>query len=70
MWRILVTPRLTAQLHWLPALDGKEDNRHAIARRARAAIGAALVLVDQESYRQEPAARVGEVLDSAPVNGG
>ena len=70
MWRILVTPRLTAQLHWLPALDGKQDNRHAIARRARAAIGAALVLVDQESYRQEPAARVGEVLDSAPVNGG
>jgi len=70
IWRILLTPRLTAQLHWLPALDCTGDNRHAVARRARAAISAALALADQQSYEQELAARVGEVLDSAPVSGG
>jgi len=46
IWRILLAPRLTAQLHWLPAIPREGLTRHAIALRARAAIGQALELPD------------------------
>ena len=44
IWRILLTPRLTAQLYWLPPVACEGLTRQAIAQRARRAIGAALAL--------------------------
>ena len=38
MWRILTTPNLAVELHWLPPLEPQPTTRHAAARAARAAI--------------------------------
>jgi len=46
LWRILVTPRLTARLHWLAPVDCAGQTRQEIARRARSAIAQALGLPD------------------------
>jgi 1-acyl-sn-glycerol-3-phosphate acyltransferase len=48
MWKILVTPRLTAHLHWLPTLDCAGATRQDIGRRARTAIAAALGLPERD----------------------
>ncbi len=53
LWRILVTPRLTARLHWLPPVDCTGQTRQAIARRARAAVALALGLPDGEPQASE-----------------
>ncbi|SPE33733.1 1-acyl-sn-glycerol-3-phosphate acyltransferase [Burkholderiales bacterium] len=57
LWRILLAPRLTARLHWLPAVPCEGRTRQAIAGRAREAIGAALALpevtaADESADRQ------------------
>lgn len=44
LWRILAAPRLAARISWLPALDCAGQTRHAVARRAHAAIAGALHL--------------------------
>lgn len=44
MWLVTTAPGLTAELHWLPALDPAPANRHAAARAARGAIARALQL--------------------------
>jgi len=48
MWKILVTPRLTARLHWLPTLDCAGATRQAIAQQARSAIGGVLGLPERD----------------------
>lgn len=53
MWKILITPRLVARLHWLPTLDCPGATRQAIAQRARAAIAGALRLPEQDSVCAE-----------------
>jgi len=44
IWRIVLAPRLTAHLYWLPAVACDGLTRQAIGARAREAIGAALEL--------------------------
>ncbi len=44
IWRILRAPCLGAELHWLPALATREQDRRALAHAAHAAIGEALAL--------------------------
>lgn len=44
IFRILLAPRLTAQLRWLPAVSCEGATRQELARRAQEAIGAALDL--------------------------
>lgn len=54
IWRILLTPRLTAHLYWLPAIACDGLTRQAIAECARKAIGAALALPEVNAV-DEPA---------------
>jgi len=42
LWRIVIAPRLTAHLYWMPEIACEGLTRQAIAARAREAIGAAL----------------------------
>jgi len=42
LWRVVTAPYLTVELHWLPPIDPRPSNRHAVARTARAAIAHAL----------------------------
>ena len=49
MWRILIAPRLTVRLRWLPAIDTTGTDRHALARSAQAAIATALALPQLEA---------------------
>lgn len=42
IWRIVIAPRLTAHLYWMPEIACEGLTRQAIAARAREAIGAAL----------------------------
>jgi 1-acyl-sn-glycerol-3-phosphate acyltransferase len=49
MWKILVTPRLSARLYWLPTLDCPGETRQAIAQRARAAIAGVLKLPERDA---------------------
>ena len=42
LWRVVTTPYLAVELHWLAPLDPLPDSRHAAARAARAAIAHAL----------------------------
>lgn len=44
IWRIALTPRLTAHLYWLPAIAYDGLTRQAIAAKAREAIASALEL--------------------------
>ncbi len=44
IWRIVIAPRLTAHLYWLPAIDSDALTRQAIAARARTAIATVLEL--------------------------
>jgi 1-acyl-sn-glycerol-3-phosphate acyltransferase len=38
LWRVVTTPHLAVELHWLPPIDPPPATRHAAARAARAAI--------------------------------
>lgn len=49
LWRILITPRLSARLLWLPAVATAGHTRQGVAQCARAAIAAALALPERES---------------------
>jgi len=49
IWKVLVTPRLTARLHWLPALESPGEVRQEIAERVRSAISVALGLPERDS---------------------
>ena len=42
LWRVVTTPYLVVELHWLAPLDPLPESRHAAARSARAAIAHAL----------------------------
>jgi 1-acyl-sn-glycerol-3-phosphate acyltransferase len=42
LWQVVTTARLVVHVHWLPQLSRELDNRHAVCRAARAAIGGAL----------------------------
>jgi len=66
MWRILVTPRLTAQLYWLPAIVCAGQTRQAIAGHARDAIAAALGF---EQERAAPPEVAFEVPLESPTGG-
>jgi len=46
LWRILLAPRLTVRLHWLPPVACDGFTRQAVAARARDAISVALALSD------------------------
>ena len=71
MWKILVTPRLTARLHWLPAVDIAGESRQAIAQRARGAIALALGLPERDSALSEDAdAEDDAVPDPVSATGG
>jgi 1-acyl-sn-glycerol-3-phosphate acyltransferase len=48
MWKILVTPRLSARLYWLPTLDCPGETRQVIAQQARAAIVGVLGLPERD----------------------
>lgn len=54
IWRIVLAPRLTAHLYWMPAIACEGLTRQAVAARARAAIGAALQLPEVTAV-DEPA---------------
>ena len=69
MWKILVTPRLTARLHWLPTLDCPGQARNEIARRARADIAGALGLPERDSAIAD-AADAGDDEALGPVSAG
>jgi 1-acyl-sn-glycerol-3-phosphate acyltransferase len=44
MWRIVIAPRLTVRLRWLPSIATAGQTRQAVARLAQAAIHTALAL--------------------------
>jgi len=65
LWRILLTPRLTARLHWLPAIGCEGCTRQAIAGRARGAIGAALALPELTAADESADTQPGRPLATA-----
>jgi 1-acyl-sn-glycerol-3-phosphate acyltransferase len=67
LWRVLVTPRLTARLHWLPEIDCAGLSRQAVARGARAAVGAALGLPDADANTPATDASADEAEQSEEV---
>lgn len=70
IWRILITPRLTVRLHWLPAVECDGLTRQAIAGRARGAIGAALAIGDHPRPVDEGEEQVDQEFGSVAANGG
>lgn len=67
LWQILMTPRLTVNLHWLPALDTAGHTRHAIADAARTAVVRALQL--EPSVSAVAMAKAGDsALDPQPAD--
>lgn len=66
LWRILLAPRLTAVLHWLPEVSAEGRNRQAIARVARDAIGAALNLPEVDTVA--PAGETEQPVSGAPLS--
>jgi 1-acyl-sn-glycerol-3-phosphate acyltransferase len=64
LWRVVTTPRLTVQVHWLPPVARELANRHAVGRAARAAIAAALGLAIHEAH--DVTAPAADTADSAP----
>lgn len=42
LWRIMMAPRLTVEVHWLPALSMEAKRRHELAHQARLAVAEAL----------------------------
>jgi len=65
LWRVVTAPHLAVELHWLPAIDPRLSNRHAVARAARAAIARALdvPLEEHDAPHVSPAA---ECEDTEP----
>lgn len=58
LWRVVTAPHLAVELNWLPAIDPRLSNRHAVARAARAAIARALdvPLEEHDAPHVSPAA--------------
>jgi 1-acyl-sn-glycerol-3-phosphate acyltransferase len=69
MWKVLVTPRLTARLTWLAALESPGAVRQEIAQRARSAIATALELPERDTTMPE-AAGSEETVELGPVSAG
>jgi 1-acyl-sn-glycerol-3-phosphate acyltransferase len=66
MWRIVIAPRLTVRLRWLPAIAIAGETRQAVAQRARTAILAALALPQAEA---EPVQETEEEIRPATASG-
>jgi 1-acyl-sn-glycerol-3-phosphate acyltransferase len=70
MWRIVIAPRLTVRLQWLAPMESAGHSRQDLARRAHAAIHAALDLPPGETApARVEAGDEDEGLDSAPAGG-
>ncbi len=54
LWRILTTPRVVLDVHWLPPLPTDIERRHDAARLAREAIAAALGINLPQTDRNRP----------------
>jgi len=48
LWRVLLAPRLTAEVLWLPGMATRGRTRHELANAARSAVTQALGLPDEE----------------------
>lgn len=49
LWRIMMAPRLTVEVHWLPALSAGGLRRHVLAQQAREAVAQALEIRLEEA---------------------
>jgi len=65
LWRIVTTPYLTVELHWLPPIDPPRG-RHEAARSARAAIAQALQLSLEDKEVSDEVGAVDEPSDAEP----